>query len=179
MVFLWIPVASTTWIANTANIFCSLCILARICSASGNLASFKIHFRSLSYLGLRHETDFRVLFLPVSSITTLELRLVQSGFFSAGKRNRWLLLWWTTYTCKFWRCLNHPTCKELMLSMLIRKGCVRLFYMENKGLCMQNLTPLKTMVEELVWQNMQNQFDCFCFPVIPLNLTNCLNIMNF
>lgn len=26
--------------------------------------------------------------------------------------------------------------------------------------------------------NMQNHFDCFCFPVIPLNLTNCLNVMN-
>lgn len=45
-------------------------------------------------------------------------------------------------------------------------------------MCKQNLTPLKTMVEELVWQNMQNHFDCFCFPVIPLNPTNCLNVIN-
>lgn len=42
---------------------------------------------------------------------------------------------------------------------------------------MQNLTPLKTIVEELLWQNMQKKFECFCFPVIPLNLTNCLNVM--
>lgn len=36
----------------------------------------------------------------------------------------------------------------------------------------------KRLVEELVYQNMQNHLVCFCLLVIPLNLTNCLNAMN-
>ncbi len=47
-----------------------------------NLTSFKTLFRSLSWLGLR--LGDRVLFRPVLSITTLELRLVQKVFFQQG-----------------------------------------------------------------------------------------------
>lgn len=131
--------------------FCGLCWLTHVCFVSGlehtvhmilsrNQASFKTYqVTVLSRTKTRqHRFQTESCFIQFHVLQHCSLGWVKLGF-SAGKRNIWLLLWWTTDTCKLWRC---PVVFEP--SNMLRanakhankeKLCVRPFYMKRTKWC--------------------------------------------